>query len=279
LSGLVRRLRISHMKGVFLRCFLVGLLLLVVPEVRAAPLKLDQLRVGPRTYTNVTVLGASATDLYFTHADGIANVKLKDVNADLQKRFDYDPKLAEQAEKRKIEEDSTFYETISTKLAAGMEEQARAARKAANTSPESVADPVSEQSLLGKKGPELKVEKWLGGKPALEGKFVLLVFWEPWSMPCRKGMTQWNGLQQVFTENLVVIGVTSESEADVEAMPEPKAKFPCAIDATANLRIAAGATSVPFALLLDPKGIVCFQGHPAALDEARLRLLLAKGLE
>ena len=43
----------------------------------AAPERLDRLVVGTRTYTNVTILGVNATDVYFTWDQGMSNAKLK----------------------------------------------------------------------------------------------------------------------------------------------------------------------------------------------------------
>ncbi len=278
-SFLVRKSRMSHIKSMLMRPLWFAGLMLVAPLLCAAPLKMERLEAGGKAYTNVTILGASATDLYITHANGIANVKLKDVDANLQKKYNYDRTVAEKTELGKAEQDTAFYDAIGAKLAAALEEQARVARNATNTSEESFADPISAQSPLGKKGPELVVEKWLGEKPSLEGKFVLLVFWEPWSIPCRKLVPQLNGLHQRSGGKLAVVGVTTESQAALEALPELRIEFPCAIDTKAELRTAAGATSIPAALLLDPKGVVCFQGHPAALDELRLRKLLAKSSE
>src|ERR1044071_8331265 len=53
----------------------------------AASIKFDSLAVGPDTYTNVTVLGANASDLFFTSDSGIKNVKLKYLSPELQKKF------------------------------------------------------------------------------------------------------------------------------------------------------------------------------------------------
>src|SRR5947207_8198561 len=61
------------------------------------------------------------------------------------------------------------------------------------------------------------------------------------------------------------------SQNEIEAITDPKMDFPSAIDARGRLRVAAGATSIPYALLLDSKGIVRYQGHPAALSERKLQ--------
>jgi hypothetical protein len=48
------------------------------------------------------------------------------------------------------------------------------------------------------------------------------------------------------------------------------------LDSKGKLSTAAGATSVPFVLFLDHKGIVRYQGHPSAADPKNLENFLPK---
>src|SRR5678810_1212740 len=129
------------------------LILCVVLWVGYAPwaetVRLNTLQVGATTYSNIVVLGANATDLYFKHSQGFANVKLKYVPADLQKRFDYDPKAAAEAERRQNEAEILY----QTSLAAAATKQPTnsAARAVGSLGLETgLSDPISDRSLLGK---------------------------------------------------------------------------------------------------------------------------------
>jgi thiol-disulfide isomerase/thioredoxin len=259
--------------------FFVLFSLLLVFSVPGEPLMLPTLKVGSITYTNVTVLGANATDLYFNHSLGFANVKLKYVGADLQRRFDYDPKAAEEAERRQNENDILYQSSLTKAATAQPARSAPGKTKAWLGSDTGLADPISERSLLGKAGPNLEVDKWLGDKPVLEGKFVLISFWAPWSVPCRQWIPELNALQKKYADKLVVVAVSAESESEIADMPEPRIECASAIDAKAKLIAAAGVTSIPNVLLRDPKGVVLYQGHPAALDDKRLQAILAKTAE
>ena len=157
--------------------------------------------------------------------------------------------------------------------------RAVAAKKAATTSENSLADPISDKSLLGKPAPELQAEKWLGDKPVLKGKFALIAFWAPWSIPCKKAIPQFNALQKKFADRLIIVGLTSDSQEEVEQMTEPKLEFASGIDTKERLGTTAGVSSIPYVLLLDEKGIVRYQGHPGALDEKKLESLLPKAAE
>ena len=251
--------------------------LLIVCSLAAAPAKMDSLTVGTDTYSNVVFLGANATDVYFTHSQGIANVKLKYLSPDLQAKFNYDPKAAAAAEKKQIEADASYHTNLAARIAAQAIAEARAAKPAEPM--ENLADPISDKSLLGKRAPALEAEKWVSDRPELEGKFVLISFWAPWSAPCRKQIPVLNAVQKKFANQLVVVGLTKSSAAELADFTEPKIGFASGVDTKGKLATAAGVTSVPCVMLVDPKGIVLYQGHPAALTEARLQEFLSRPSE
>jgi thiol-disulfide isomerase/thioredoxin len=261
------------------RRFSLILALLFVLSAAAEPLKLDTLKVGTTIYTNVTVLGANATDLYFRHSLGFANVKLKYVSSDLQKRFDYDAKAAEEAERRQNENDLIYQTTLAKAASAPKSKSGPTNPKPLLGSETGLSDTISERSLLGKPAPSLEVEKWLGEKPALEGKFVLISFWASWSAPCRQLIPELNKLQKKYAEKLAVVGVSAESEADLSNMSEPRMEYASAVDSKAKLSAAAGITSIPCVLLCDPKGTVLYQGHPGAITEKKLEAILSRATE
>src|SRR6185436_20928880 len=72
----------------------LALSLFIAASAAAYPSHLDQLKVGSQTYTNVAIVSVSATDLYFSHEKGIKNVKLRLLDPETQKLFNYDPRTA-----------------------------------------------------------------------------------------------------------------------------------------------------------------------------------------
>jgi cytochrome c biogenesis protein CcmG/thiol:disulfide interchange protein DsbE len=269
--ALVKTSPLVHMKGMIIPRIVPGLGLLLAFSLSAATLRLPSLTVGPNTYSNVVVLGANATDLYFTHDHGIGNVKLKYLSADLQKKFNYEAAAAAEAEHKQAEADAKYQSTVASDIAARMEKT-----RAAEAPPETFADPVSDKSLLGKAAPRLDVDKWVGEKPKLENKFVLITFLAPWSSACRQSVPELSALQKKFPEKLVIVGISTNSEEELMQTPGAKAEFACATDSKAKLSTAAGVTSVPFVLLVDTKGIVRYEGHPAALTEKKLQNLFSR---
>ena len=245
----------------------------------AALLKLDSLAACGGHFKNVTVLSFNRTHVCFTHEGGITSLKLKYLDPKLQERFDYDPLLAAEAEKQQADDDARYQECVVSKMVAQAKQAALAAKRAAATSEDNLADPVSNLSLLGKPAPAIKGEKWVGEKPSLEGKAALVAFWAPWSIPCRKYIPELDKLQKKFAGKLAVVGVACESEAEVAAMVEPKVEFASVLDPQAELGATVGVTSVPYVMLVDPKGVVRYQGHPTAVTEKQVESLLAKATE
>jgi cytochrome c biogenesis protein CcmG, thiol:disulfide interchange protein DsbE len=118
------------------------------------------------------------------------------------------------------------------------------------------------KSFLGKPAPEFVVEKWLTPEPARKGKWVLIDFWATWCGPCRKAIPELNDFHKKFGDKLVVIGVSDESEDKVRALKEPKIEYASAVDAKARMKKALEVKGIPHVILVDPDGIVRWEGFP-----------------
>jgi thiol-disulfide isomerase/thioredoxin len=75
--------------------------------------KLPVLKAGVDVYSNVTVTTVSATDVYFTYAGGMANVKLKNLDPDLQKHFHYNPIKASATERQHSQANFQYHAEIA----------------------------------------------------------------------------------------------------------------------------------------------------------------------
>ena len=136
------------------------------------------------------------------------------------------------------------------------------------------------KSFLNQKAPELVVEKWLSKEPDRKGKFVLIDFWATWCPPCRKAIPELNALHRKFGASLVVIGLSNETETKVKALAEPKIEYFSAIDTQHRTKDAVGVTGIPHVMIMDPQGIVRWEGFPLLdryeLTEKVVTDLLAK---
>ena len=118
------------------------------------------------------------------------------------------------------------------------------------------------KSFLGAKAPELVVEKWLTAAPDSKGKFVLIDFWATWCGPCRRAIPELNAFQKKFADKLVVIGISNETEEVVAKFADPKIEYASAIDPQARMKNLVEVKGIPHCMLIDPQGIVRWEGFP-----------------
>ncbi len=122
------------------------------------------------------------------------------------------------------------------------------------------------RSCLWDKAPELVVEKWLSEQPQTKGKYVLIEFWATWCGPCRRSIPVLNEFHEKFKDELVVIGISDEPEADVRRLEDPLIEYYSAIDTQARTKKGLGVFGIPHVILLEPEGYVVWEGFPLLMD-------------
>ena len=239
---------------------------------------LPTLQVGSAVYSNVTVTSVTATDVYFSHAKGMGNAKLKNLPPELQKKFHFDAAKSSVVEKRQVEASAIYFQQAATNTP-----PPRPPETAGDNGPpvvEDDGDPVVTtlyaRSFRGQRPPQIIVDQWLTPAPDATGKFVLVDFWTTWCAPCRQSIPHLNELQAKFKDRLVVIGLSDEVVDAMKKMSTPRVNYYVGTDPQARTRNMVEVRGIPHALLIDPKGIVRFEGQPTYLDEKSLERLIAK---
>ncbi|MHB1146844.1 MAG: TlpA family protein disulfide reductase [Lutibacter sp.] len=118
------------------------------------------------------------------------------------------------------------------------------------------------KSFINEKAPILVVDKWLSDQPYTTGKFVLIDFWATWCGPCRETIPEFNSFQKEFKDKLIVIGISDEPADKVIKQINPKIEYYNAIDAQMRLKNLLGVSGIPHCILIDPSGIVRWEGYP-----------------
>lgn len=121
--------------------------------------------------------------------------------------------------------------------------------------------------MLGQPAPEMAIEKWVTPKPDTAGKFVLIDFWATWCPPCVEAIPELNRIQKKFAGQLVVIGLAENTAAQVRAMTSPRIDYAIAADPSARFKNQLEILGIPHLILIDPQGIIRYEGTPAIPGE------------
>lgn len=139
-------------------------------------------------------------------------------------------------------------------------------------------------SFLYCEAPRIDVEQWLGEKPDMNGKYVLLEVWNTWCPPCRRSIQLLNQLHAKFGKELVVVALCDEDPEVVAAMTKDgQHKMVCfnAVDTQGRTRNALNVVGVPHAIVIEPGGYVVWEGFPLQpgfeLTENTVEKILAVG--
>ncbi len=118
------------------------------------------------------------------------------------------------------------------------------------------------KSYLNQKAPDFVVEKWLSEKPDTKGKFILIDFWATWCGPCKKAIPELNLWYDKFGDRMVVVALSDETEDRVRKMTNPKIEYFSAIDTQKRIKSKLQVRGIPHVILIDPQGIVRWEGFP-----------------
>jgi thiol-disulfide isomerase/thioredoxin len=223
---------------------------------------LPLLRANGQTYTNATILNVTATDIYFVSSQGVGNARLKDLPADLQKHFHYNAANAAATEQKQSAANAQYRRQAASAPTVKPPDETREPEKPAPAPESKTGKKIWANSFLNQKAPDLVVEKWLTPEPDCRGKFVLIDFWATWCPPCREAIPELNGYAKKFGDKLVVIGISDEQENVVRNFHNPQIEYSVAIDTQGRTKKAVGVTGIPHVLIIDPQGIVRWEGFP-----------------
>jgi thiol-disulfide isomerase/thioredoxin len=236
--------------------------LLAMASIAVADETLPVLKAGSEVYSNVTILSVSTTDIYFTSNRGLANAKLRDLAPALQKRFNFNPTNAASVERKQKAANAEYHlQALKQPAATASSDDEQAPPPGAQIEPET-GKQIWANPLLNQNAPPLYVEKWLTPEPDGRGKFILIDFWATGYPPCRAVIPLLNAIQHDFAGKVVVISITRQSEDFVRQTNDVKIEHHLAVDTQARMEKSVGVTAVPHVILIDPHGVIRWEGYP-----------------
>jgi len=238
-----------------MKSFLKITLLLVSGAVAAqADEHFDTLKVKSEIFTNVTVTKITVTDIYFIHARGMDNAKLKDLDPALQKHFAYNAKDAAKIEKDHATANAQYHEQLLNAPKPVAEDYTR--------QPE-VKTP--EGLEIGQKFPGFSETDVAGNALSVagcKGKVLLIDFWATWCGPCRQELPNVIAIYQKFHgQGFEVIGVSLDDDKNAlnkftQQMGMPWPQYFDGQGWGNKLAKQYGVESIPMTYLLNRQGIV-----------------------
>ncbi len=113
----------------------------------------------------------------------------------------------------------------------------------------------SEFSLPATDGKQLKLSDY-------KGKIVILDFWATWCGPCRRGIPDLIELQKQYKNDLVVIGISIDSQTKNDVVPfvkEYKINYPVVYGNEAVVKSYGNINSIPTTFIIDREGKIVNQ--------------------
>lgn len=129
--------------------------------------------------------------------------------------------------------------------------------------------------MVGQKLPNSTLN-YVGTKPELAGKPLLLEFWATWCPPCRKSIPHLNEIHAKYKDRgLMVVGVTDEPNALIKKFQKDvPMDYAVATDTGGRLNEKMGVSSIPTAFLINKSGEIVWEGHPGKLTDADIEKIL-----
>jgi thiol-disulfide isomerase/thioredoxin len=115
---------------------------------------------------------------------------------------------------------------------------------------------------------------WIKGEPIVSldsSKLLVLDCWATWCGPCRDQIPHMTQLQHQYQDEVVFLGISSESPAIVEPFVTAQGEqmdYAIACDESNQTFVNYQIQFIPHCFIIDQRSYVVWEGHPYYLDQA-----------
>lgn len=134
---------------------------------------------------------------------------------------------------------------------------------------------LTAQSLVGKKMPSLNGLAWVQQPEpllSLRPKFIVIECWATWCSPCIANLQHLNELSaSLDKEQVAFLSITDEDPSKIERfLKKRKMNGWVACDTSNSIFKSLNIQSLPRTLILNDKGVICFDGRPEDLSAKKI---------
>ena len=147
-----------------------------------------------------------------------------------------------------------------------------------------------DRLVVGSKAPPIDIEHWLNKEPVEKfeaGKVYVVEFWATWCGPCIASMPHLAELQEKYSKDLVVIGVSDEEPEVIEEFLDGEYAGSTFREITDSYWLttdpdgsvdrdymkATGKGGIPTAFIIGKTGEIEWIGHPCNIDEPIAKII------
>jgi thiol-disulfide isomerase/thioredoxin len=112
---------------------------------------------------------------------------------------------------------------------------------------------------------------WIGQRPNVQGKIVVIDFWRTWCGPCKRAIPGLEALQNQHRNELAIIGLSGKDDRENESvlrsfLAGKRSAYFHAYEESNSLMTQMGVNGFPTVIVLSSDGVIRWRGHPMDKD-------------
>ena len=134
---------------------------------------------------------------------------------------------------------------------------------------------LAQRPEVGMRAPYIHGVEWISDSPERSGKARMVEFFHSSNDECREHIEHLNALACYYRNDMEVVMLTREPSEQVAGMLLHEYQyFYVATDESGDMFRAYGVSHVPYAVIINRKGVIVWCGNPMILNDSEIKKLL-----